>query len=97
MAIPNLMHRCVAGPDSAIEQDRKDIGVVLSILLDEHPIRMTLDELALVVNGNPEGGDCGTTTEDAIFELVRAGLVHCDGRFVAPTRAALFFSAVEVD
>ena len=97
MAIPNLMHRCDADPDSAIEQDRKEIGVVLSVLLDEHPIRMTLDELILVMHADPEDEDRGATTVDAIRELVSAGLVHRDGRFLAPTRAALYFSAVEVD
>lgn len=98
MAIPNLMHRCEADPDSAIEQEREDIGVVLSVLIDEHPIRMTLDELIRVIHGDPdEEDDLGTTTQDAIRELVSAGLVHRDGRFLAPTRAALYFSAVEVD
>jgi hypothetical protein len=97
MAIPNLMHRCVPDPDSAIEQDRKDIGVVLSVLLDEHPIRMTLDELILVMHADPEDDDPGATTKDAIRELVSAGLVHRDGRFLAPTRAALYFFAVDAD
>lgn len=97
MAIPNLMHRCSPDPDSAIEVDRKNHGVVLSVLLDEHPIRMTLDELILVMHADPEDEDPGTTTKDAIRELVSAGLVHRDGRFLAPTRAALYFSAVEVD
>ena len=89
MAIPNLMDRCIGDPDSAMEQDRKGIGVVLSVLIDEHPIRMTLDELILVMHADPEHDDPGTTTKDAIRELVSAGLVHRDGRFLAPTRAAL--------
>jgi hypothetical protein len=91
------MHRCEADPDSAIEQERKDIGVVLSVLIDEHPIRLTLDELIRVIHADPDDADPGTTTQDAIRELVSAGLVHRDGRFLAPTRAALYFSAVEVD
>ncbi len=97
MAIPNLMHRCSPDPDSAIEQDRNAIGVVLSVLLDEHPIRMTLDELILVMHADPDQDDPGNTTQDAIRELVSAGLVHRDGRFLAPTRAALYFAAVDVD
>ena len=97
MAIPNLMHRCAPDPDSAIEVDRKNHGVVLSVLIDEHPIRMTLDELILVMHADPEDDDPGVTTQDAVRELVSAGLVHRDGRFLAPTRAALYFFAVDVD
>jgi hypothetical protein len=97
MAIPNLMRRCPADPDSPAEEDRKTQGNVLAVLIDEHPIRMTMDELILVMHADPKQDNPGTTTKDAIHHLVSAGLVTCDGRFLSPTRAALYFAAVDAD
>ena len=96
MAIPNLLD-CRRDPDSPAEQDRKNQGTVLRVLIGEHPVRMSLDELILVMHADPEGDDPGTTTKDALRELVSAGLVHREGRFLAPTRAALYFAAVDAD
>jgi hypothetical protein len=96
MAIPNLLD-CRRDPDSPAEQDRKDQGTVLRVLIDEHPVRMSLDELILVMHADPEGDDPGIATRDALRELVSAGLVHREGRFLSPTRAALYFAAVDAD
>jgi hypothetical protein len=97
MAIPNDIRRCPADPDSPAEQDRKSQGTVLGVLVDEHPIRMTLDELILVMHADPETDDPGVATKDAIRELVSAGLVNREGRHLSPTRAALYFHAVDLD
>lgn len=97
MAIPNPICRCAPDPDSAIEADRKAQGTVLAVLIDEHPVRMTMDELILVMHADPEGNDPGITTKDAIRELICAGLVTREGRHLSPTRAALYFAAVDVD
>jgi predicted transcriptional regulator len=79
------------------EQDRKTEAAVLDLLLDEHPIRLTADELALVLNAFIDQGHPGDAAERAVRELVGAGLVHRDGRFLAPSRAALYFSRLESD
>ncbi len=97
MAIPNLMHRCPADPDSPMEQDRRSQGDVLAVLLDEHPVRMSLDELILVMHADPDRENPGTATKDAIRELVSGGLVHREGRFLSPTRTALYFAALNAD
>jgi hypothetical protein len=97
MAIPNDMRRCPADPDSPGEQDRKTQGTVLAVLIDEHPIRMTLDELILVMHADPEQDNPSATTNDAIRDLVSAGLVNREGRHLSPTRAALYFHAVDAD
>jgi hypothetical protein len=97
MAIPNHMHRCSLDPSSPAEQDRRSQATVLAVLIDEHPVRMTLDELILVMHADPGGDDPGTTTKDAIRELVCAGLVRRDGRSLAPTRVALYFAALNAD
>jgi len=96
MAIPNLMHHGTGDPDSPIEADRKAQGTVLGILVDEHPVRMTLDELILVMHADPEGDNPGASTKDALRELVSAGLVNREGRFLSPTRAALYFAWLDL-
>jgi hypothetical protein len=95
MAIPKLLDR-ERDPDSSIEQDRKDQGDVLRVLIDEHPVRMTLDELILVMHADAERGDPSAATENAILDLIGAGLVHREGQFLGPTRAALYFAALEM-
>lgn len=97
MAIPNLLDRCPGDPDSPIEQDRKDQGIVLRVLLDEHPIRLAMDELMLIFHADPDQGDPGGAAQDAVRELVSAGLIHRQGRFLAPTRAALYFSCLDIN
>jgi len=95
MAIPNDICRCSDDPDSPAEQDRKSQGNVLAVLIDEHPIRMTLDELILVMHADPEADDPGTATKDALRHLISAGLVNREGKHLSPTRAALYFAAVD--
>lgn len=87
MAIPKLLD-CERDPESAIEQERKDQADVLRVLIDEHPIRMTVDELILVMHADPERGDPTGVTKNAVLDLVSAGLLHRQEQFVVPTRAA---------
>jgi hypothetical protein len=54
-----------------------------------------MDELILVLCANPERGDPEGAGQRAVSELVGAGLVHRDGNFIAPTRAALYFHRLE--
>jgi hypothetical protein len=68
----------------------------LALLLNEHPTRLTVDELILVLHADPERGDPEDAAERAVRELVGAGLMHREGRFLSPSRAALYFAALEV-
>jgi len=65
--------------------------VVLTLLLDEHPAQLTMDELVLVLHADPDNGDPENVARRAVNELVGAGLVNRHGRFLSPTRAALYF------
>lgn len=76
--------------DIAVEDARTE-RAVLEFLLEEHPDRLTLDELSLVMRADPQRDDPDDATGRAVRELVSAGLVHQDGRFVQPTRAATYF------
>ncbi len=77
----------------------RDLGVedatienaVLSFLLEEHPIRLTFAELSLVLHAYPRLANPEEAAKRAVRELVGAGLVHQDGRFLAPTRSAIYF------
>lgn len=76
-------------------EDRKHQSAILALLLTEHPIRLAMDELMLVLHGGADLFASAEAAEIAIHDLVGAGLVHQDGRFLAPTRAALYFDSLE--
>jgi len=95
MADQNPTGRRPLDPSPAVE-DKKTEGAVLALLLDEHPTRLTMDELILVLHADPERGDPEDAGTRAVRELVGAGLVHREGRFLAPSRAALYFAALEL-
>ncbi|MBS1860989.1 MAG: hypothetical protein JSS68_04685 [Actinobacteria bacterium] len=96
MADENPMGRAPHGRPSAAAQDRRTESYVLALLLEEHPTRLTIEELALVLHADPERGDPGNAAERAVRELVGAGLLHREGRFLAPTRAALYLHWLEL-
>jgi hypothetical protein len=55
-----------------------------------------MDELILVLHADPERGDPEDAAARAVRELVGAGLMHHEGRFLSPSRAALYFAALEL-
>ncbi len=72
--------------------DRKVEWVVLSFLVDEHPDhQLTIPEVSLALNATDADFSSEDAIERAIRELVGAGLLHCEGGFVLPTRAALCY------
>jgi len=76
--------RRTAEDDAAIE------AAVLAQMLALHPAVMSLAELIREMgeDADPEGREA---VERAVRDLVAAGLLHRDGAFVRPTRAALRF------
>jgi hypothetical protein len=73
-------------------EDEDVEAAVLRQLLDLHPTRLTLTELAREFGAR--GGDFGAhdAVERAVRDLTGAGLLHRGEEFVAPTRAALRFN-----
>ena len=96
MADQNPTGRAPLDPSSPAGADKRTESAVLALLLDEHPARLTLDELILVLHADPERGDPEDAGHRAVRELVGAGLVHREGRFLSPSRAVLYFAALEV-
>lgn len=91
MADENPKGRASLDPSSPAGEDRRTESAVLALLLAEHPIQLTMDELILVLCADPDRGDPQDAGSRAVSELVGAGLVHRDGSFLAPMRAALYF------
>jgi hypothetical protein len=96
------MHDKPSGADSfdprnLAAADARTENAVLTFLLDEHPTRLTLGELSLVLHADPRLDDPDDAAQRAVRELVGAGLVHQDGRFLAPSRAALYFERLRED
>lgn len=82
-------------PGSPEALDAMTERAVLALVLDEHPARLTMDELLLVLHADPRLGDPEDAARRAVRELVGAGLLYCEGSFVEPTRAALYFTRLE--
>jgi hypothetical protein len=71
--------------------------VVLSFLLNEHPAQLTIPEVAQALYAHPGDFESNDAVERAIRDLVGGGLLQCHGPFVLPTRAALYFSSLEME
>ncbi len=87
---------CERDPAHPSAEDAKAEGVVLAFLLEEHPSLLTIPELSRALNADP-GFDTDDAVERAVRELVGAGLLYCEGAFIVPTRAALYFARLETD
>jgi hypothetical protein len=76
--------------DADVKTERAVLGFVLSL----HPTRLSRGELARALADDPEDFADRDAICRAVDELVAAGLLHRDGQFVAPTRAALRFDCL---
>jgi hypothetical protein len=96
MADQNPTGRAPLDPISPAGDDKRTERAVLALLLNEHPTRLTVDEMILVLHADPDRGDPEDAAGRAVRELVGAGLIHREGRFLSPSRATLYFAALEV-
>ena len=85
------------GAGTNAREDRRTERAVLALLLHEYPTRLTLDELAWVLHGDPGHQDPADAAERAVGELVASGLLQHEGALLCPTRAALHFDRLELD
>jgi hypothetical protein len=82
-------------PDPAA-QDAKDQRVVLAFLLEQHPAKITISEVARTLYADAADFKSDDAVERAVRELVGVELLYCRGRLVRPTRAALHFARLEL-
>lgn len=73
-------------------EDEDVESAVLQQLLDLHPTRLTLEELAREFGARRNDFAAHDAVERAVRDLAGAGLLHRGDEFVAPTRAALRFN-----
>lgn len=83
--------------DPFLAKETRNQGIVLSFLLDEHPAQLTIPEVARELYAHPSDFDENDAVERAIRDLVGGGLLQCHGAFILPTRAALYFSRLEME
>jgi hypothetical protein len=72
-------------------EDESVESAVLRQLLDLHPTRLTLEELAREFGARSTDFAANDAVERAVRDLAGAGLLHQGEEFVVPTRAALRF------
>jgi predicted transcriptional regulator len=77
----------IAGVDDAEVE-----SAVLRQLLLLHPAQVTVEELTRDVAADPEDFAERDAVERAVRDLARAGLLHRNGEFAIPSRAALRFN-----
>ena len=95
MSCDNHMDRGLPDPSTPSNEDRKVEWTVLSYLLDAHPKQLTIPAVSSKMNEGKAAFESEDAVERAIRQLVGAGLLHCCGGFVLPTKTALYFWALE--
>jgi len=73
------------------EADARAEATVLRWLLAQHPIQITFEELVREICEQPDDFAERDALERAVRDLAGSGLVHRNGDFVLPSRAALRF------
>lgn len=73
-------------------EDAATESAVLQQVLEFHPVLVTAAELVREIGGESPDFARRDAIERAIRDLTSAGLMHSNGAFVMPTRAALRFS-----
>ncbi len=68
---------------------------VLTHLLGLYPAPLSVEEVVRELTAPSPELDDWEATEDAIRELIAAGLLHRNGEFVFPTRAARRFDELQ--
>jgi hypothetical protein len=64
---------------------------VLSLLLEEHPAQLSVDEVVRELTDRPDDFAARDLIDVALRALVGSGLVHRNGSFVFATHAAVRF------
>ena len=87
MGIP----RNACGVEPPDHEDDLAQQAVLAILLDAHPAQRSTEEVVRALTDHPDEFAERDRIENAIRDLVGAGLLHRHGPFVFTTRAAVRF------
>jgi len=97
MAKCNSADRAQRDPFTPDPKDKKVERAVLAFLIYRYPERLTIPALYRILSEENSNFESDDAVERAVRELVGAGLLECRDEFVVPTRAALYFDALESD
>jgi hypothetical protein len=86
--------RASAAPAPPLDEDQAE-QAVLGLLLDVYPVQLSLEELLREMTDRPDEFGPRDRVNNAVRDLVAAGLVHRHGQFVFATRAAARFDALK--
>jgi hypothetical protein len=88
----------MTGHDELAVAAREDMAqqAVLSMLLDAHPGHLSIEEVVSGMTDRPEEFSARDAINNAIRDLVGAGLLHRHGTFVFATRAAVRFEQLQI-
>jgi hypothetical protein len=92
MATEDPTRNSVEDPAS---EGRRTERAVLAFVLDQHPTLLSEDELLFALD--PKDLAEKDAIARAIRDLIGAGLLRLSGGSLTPTRAALYFTALEAD
>jgi hypothetical protein len=87
------MSECADQPTS---EDDKAQQAVLALLLDVYPAQLALDEVLRELTDRPDEFGPRDRVNNAVRDLVAAGLVHRHGHFVFASRAAVRFDELRI-
>jgi hypothetical protein len=71
-------------------------SAVLTVLLTEHPVQLTISEIARELVEDPDDFGQRDAVKQAVRDLAGVGLLHRQGIFVLPSRVALYYEQLEV-
>jgi hypothetical protein len=91
MAIPPT----ACGGEPPDHEDDLAQQAVLTILLDAHPAQRSTEEVVRALTDHPDEFAERDRIENAIRDLVGAGLLHRHGPFVFASRAAVRFDELK--
>lgn len=97
MAIGNPTDSAASCLNAYAAEEAEAQRVVLGFLLEVHPARLKVFEVCRALYAHPGDFNSKDAVERALRELDGAGLVNCDGGYAVPSRAALYFSSLEME
>ena len=84
-------------PTATAAGERELRRCVLDLVLEAHPLPLTFHAIASLLSADPADLAAALALAAAVRDLALVDLLRSDGLRVVPTRAALYFDALESD
>jgi hypothetical protein len=97
MATKNPTGQGAGEPPTPAQQDLRDQAVVLTQVLSNWPVHLTVDDLVREITTDPKDFAERDHVERAVRDLAGVGLLHRQGKLVLASRAAIHFNRLPFD